>query len=92
MLASIGDTIYLCGIIYAVNRWYQQTAVSTQLVVSDTPGPVGRPRINGEQTMARFREGTLDRIKAVLGDKEKQSDFIREAVEEALDRRETAAK
>ena len=61
---------------------------STQLVVSDIPATVGRPRINGEQTMARFREGTLDRIKAVLGEKEKQSDFIREAVEEALERRE----
>ena len=67
-------------------------AASTQLVVSDTPPVVGRPRINGEQTMARFREGTLDRIKAVLGEREKQSDFIREAVEEALDRREKASK
>ena len=66
--------------------------VSTQLVVSDTPASVGRPRINGEQTMARFREGTLGRIKAVLGDKERQSDFIREAVEDALDRREKSAK
>lgn len=65
---------------------------STQLVVSDTPAPVGRPRINGEQTMARFRDGTLDRIKAVLTDREKQSDFIREAVEAELERREKAAK
>ena len=65
---------------------------STELVVSHTPAPVGRPRINGEQTMARFRDGTLDRIKAVLGEKEKQSDFIREAVEEALERRERGAK
>lgn len=65
---------------------------STELVVSHTPTPVGRPRINGEQTMARFRDGTLDRIKAVLAEKEKQSDFIREAVEEALERRERAAK
>lgn len=65
---------------------------STQLVVSDTPASVGRPRINGEQTMARFRDGTLDRIKAVLTDREKQSDFIREAVEAELERREKAAK
>lgn len=38
--------------------------------------------------MARFREGTLVRIKCVLVDKEKQFDFIREAVEAALDQRE----
>lgn len=65
---------------------------STQFVVSDTRPAVGRPKINGEQTMARFREGTLDRIKAVLTEKEKQSDFIREAVEDALEKRERAAK
>lgn len=61
---------------------------STQKVVSDIAAPVGRPRINGEQTMARFRDGTLDRIKAVLTGNEKQSDFIRDAVERELDRRE----
>lgn len=61
---------------------------STQKVVSDIAAPVGRPRINGEQTMARFREGTLDRVKAALVDNEKQSDFIREAVERELSRRE----
>lgn len=42
--------------------------------------------------MARFSEGTLDRIKAVLHDNEKQSDFIRQAVEDALDRRERGSK
>ena len=63
-------------------------AVSTEKVVSDIPAPVGRPRINGEQTMARFRDGTLERIKAVLTEREKQSDFIRDAVERELERRE----
>ena len=62
---------------------------STQFVVSDTPPPVGRPRINHEKTMARFGDGTLDRIKAVLAPREKQSDFIREAVERELERRES---
>lgn len=61
---------------------------STELVISDTRSPVGRPRINGEQTPARFADGTLARIDAVLTGKEKRSDFIREAVERELARRE----
>lgn len=59
-----------------------------QKEISASPAPVGRPRINGEQTPARFRDGTLARIDAVLGDNEKRSDFIREAVEQELKRRE----
>ena len=61
-------------------------------MVSDIPAPVGRPRINSEKTMARFRAGTLARIKAVLGDDEKQSDFIRKAVEREIERRERNSK
>ncbi len=61
---------------------------STQLMVSAIPPRVGRKQINGEQTMARFRPGTLDRIKAVLRDGGPQSSFIRDAVEAELDRRE----
>lgn len=57
-------------------------------VISDIRAGVGRPRINEEQTPARFRAGTLSRIDAVLIDKEKRSDFIREAVERELERRE----
>lgn len=49
---------------------------------------VGRIKINDEQTPARFPEGTLARIDAVLEGKEKRSDFIREAVEKELKRRE----
>lgn len=48
---------------------------------------VGRTRINGEQTPARFPEGTLARIDEVLAPKENRSDFIREAVERELARR-----
>lgn len=59
-----------------------------QKVISDTPAPVGRPRINGEQTPARFRDGTLARIDATLVGNEKRSDFIRDAVERELERRE----
>lgn len=52
---------------------------------------MGRPQINGEQMPARFAAGTLDRMDAVLGDKEKRSDFLREAVERELSRRERKA-
>lgn len=57
-------------------------------VISDTRLPVGRPKINDEQTPGRFRLGTLARIDAVLNEREKRSDFIREAVERELERRE----
>ena len=57
-------------------------------VISDIRPSVGRPKINEEQTPARFPAGTLARIDAVLSGKEKRSDFIREAVEEALAKRE----
>ena len=49
---------------------------------------MGRKKINHEQIPARFPEGTLERIDAVLGDGEKRSDLIREAIERELKRRE----
>jgi hypothetical protein len=52
---------------------------------------VGRRRINDEQTPARFPEGTLARIDALLEPKEKRSDFIREAVDREIKRRERLA-
>lgn len=64
---------------------------STQLMVADTPPRVGRNRINDpdEKVTARFRKGTLARIKTALEAKEPQSQFIREAVERELERRES---
>ncbi|WP_375283421.1 hypothetical protein [Sphingobium yanoikuyae] len=41
---------------------------------------------------ARFAEGTFDRIAAVLVGDEDRTDFVREAVERELKRRERAAK
>lgn len=64
---------------------------STQIVVPAMRSRVGRKQINHEQTMARFAKGTLDRIKAVLGEREKQADFIRQAVERAIEDREREA-
>lgn len=60
----------------------------TETLPSGTVRRVGRIKINDEQTPARFPEGTLARIDAVLADKEKRSDFIREAVEREIKRRE----
>jgi hypothetical protein len=48
----------------------------------------GRKRINDEQTPARFPAGTLDRIDAVLRDRESRGAFLRQAVERELKRRE----
>lgn len=59
-----------------------------QKVISDSPATVGRPRINDEQTPARFPAGTLARIDGALAEGEKRSDFIREAVDRELKRRE----
>lgn len=73
-MASIGDIINM--------------PASTPKVISDIAPLMGRPKINDEQTPARFREGTLARIDAALSDKEKRSDFIREAVERELKRRQ----
>ena len=51
---------------------------------------MGRKQINGEQTPARFPVGTLKRIDAVLREREKRSDLLREAVEHEIARREQA--
>lgn len=53
---------------------------------------MGRKQINHEQTPARFPEGTLKRIDAVLEEGEKRSDLIREAVDRELKRRERLQK
>jgi hypothetical protein len=52
---------------------------------------MSRPQINFEQIPARFPEGTKERIRAVLDEKEKTADVIREAVERELKRRERKA-
>lgn len=63
----------------------------TEISPAPTKRPVGRTKINDEQTPARFAEGTLARIDAVLKPKEKRSDFIREAIEAELKRREAGS-
>lgn len=61
------------------------------LTASDSPAKsrgVGRKQINHEQMPARLPAGTIARIAAVLRPSESKSDFIREAVEAELRRRE----
>ena len=64
----------------------------TEFLISTTSRSVGRRLINHEQMPARFPEGTLARMDAVLEPKEKRADLIREAVERELERREAEAK
>jgi hypothetical protein len=68
------------------------TAVSTPSVISASARAVGRKQINHEQTPARFPKGTLAKIDALLSAKEARSDFIREAVEREISRRESEIK
>lgn len=51
---------------------------------------MGRKKINEDQIPARLPAGTLDRMDGVLNDGERRADFIREAVERELKRRERA--
>lgn len=60
-------------------------------MISDIRAGVGRPKINHEQTPARFPAGTLARIDVACLPGENRSDLIREAVERELRRREEEA-
>jgi hypothetical protein len=51
---------------------------------------MGRKKMWSEDMQARFEEGTLDRIDAVREDGETRTDFVREAVDRELKRRERA--
>lgn len=52
---------------------------------------MGRRQINEDVATARLPPGTLERIATVLGDDEKLSEFLREAIERELKRRERKA-
>jgi hypothetical protein len=49
---------------------------------------MGRKKLWSEDMQARFAKGTFRRIKAVLRESEERTDFVREAVERELKRRE----
>lgn len=58
--------------------------------ISGTEARMGRPPMNVKPTLVRLPEGMDRRIDAVLDDKEKRADLIREAVEKEVKRRERA--
>lgn len=49
---------------------------------------MGRAKRWAEDMQARFPPGTFDRIQAVLDEGEDRTDFVRDAVERELKRRE----
>lgn len=53
---------------------------------------VGRKKIWPDAMLAKFPEGTFDRIAAVLRPGEDRTDMVREAVDREVRRRERAAK
>lgn len=62
------------------------------IVVSDMPRRMGRKKQWAEDMQARFPEGTFARISAVLAADEDRTDFVREAVDRELRRRERKSK
>jgi predicted DNA-binding protein len=57
------------------------------LPISASSGRMGRPPLNLKPTVVRLSEETLKRIEALVG-KNRMAQFIREAVERELKRRE----
>lgn len=52
---------------------------------------MGRKKMWSEDMVARFPEGTFDRMDAVREDGEDRTDFVRAAVEKELKKREKKA-
>lgn len=73
---------------YAVNISYEKKMVLSENLIRDTPHRMGRKKRWDEDMQARFPEGTFARIAAVSGEGEDRTDFVREAVERELKRRE----
>ena len=60
----------------------------TELLISGSPVRVGRRKQWAEDMQARFAEGTFERIAPLLGPGEDRTDFVREAVDREIKRRE----
>lgn len=63
----------------------------TQLPISDSSARMGRPPLNVKPILVRLPDDVPDRIDAIVG-KQKRAEFIREAVERELKRREREQK
>jgi len=57
----------------------------------DSDGAMGRPPLNMKPTTVRLSAGSLRRIEALVGNR-RIAAFIREAVEQELERRENSGK
>jgi hypothetical protein len=62
----------------------------TSVLAAATLPRMGRKRLWREDMQARFPAGTFRRIAGVLNETEDRTDFVREAVERELERREAA--
>lgn len=65
--------------------------------MTDIPIPVsaskmGRPSLKVKPILIRLPEGVAERIDAVMGKENRRAEFIREAVDKELERREAEAK
>lgn len=63
----------------------------TDFSISDTSRRMGRPPMNVKPTVVRLTQEALDRIEKVAGPNQRAA-FIREAVDNELDRRECQSK
>lgn len=63
----------------------------TKLRNPANPSKMGRPPLNVKETKVRLSEDARRRIEALVG-QNRMAEFIREAVEKELDRREKLAK
>lgn len=63
----------------------------TKFPISATAKRMGRPPLNVKPILVRLPDDVPDRIDALVG-KQKRAEFIREAVEQELLRREKAKK
>lgn len=62
----------------------------TQFPVSDTRPTMGRPNLHVKPTVIRLTDAMAKKIDELAG-KNRRSEFIREAVEREIERRESAA-
>lgn len=67
-------------------------AALTGFLISGSPARVGRKKQWAQDMVARFAEGTFERIAAVLAPAEDRTDFVRAAVDAELKRRERRPK
>jgi hypothetical protein len=76
---------------FEVNIPYQKNQVTNPPPLA-TPRHVGRKKRWSEDMQARFPEGTFEQIASVLKTNEDRTDFVREAVEREIKRRQKARK